>query len=165
MTALIHAAHEHHARILPGVAQILETAELVGSVPCEELQPRVLAARGFVTTVLMPHMEAAERALYPSLARILSDPQAMAPMEREHAEIRHLCAELGRICDRHASPDAPFTPGDGLALRRVLFRLHAILRVHLDEEEHYLNVLRGNLTEAETAELARDLQHATSVPL
>lgn len=165
MTTLLHVSHEHHERLLPGVAQILETAELVGSVPCEGLQPRVLAARDFVTGLLLPHMEAAERALYPSLASVLSDPQAMAPMAREHAQIRHLCTELGRICDRHATADTPFTPGDGLALRRVLFRLHAILRVHLDEEEHYLNVLRRNLTEAETAELARDLEHATSIPM
>ena len=165
MTTLLHASHEHHERLMPGVAQILETAELVGSVPCEDLRPRVLAARDFVTGLLLPHMEAAERALWPALASVLSDSQAMAPMAREHTEIRGLCADLGRICDRHASPEAPFTAGDGLALRRILFRLHAILRVHLDEEEHYLNVLRGNLSEEETAELARDLEHATSIPL
>jgi hypothetical protein len=165
MTTLLHASHEHHERLMPGVAQILETAEMVGSVPCEDLRPRVLASRDFVTGTLLPHMEAAERALYPSLQAILSDPQAMAPMEREHAEIRGLCADLGRICDRHADPSVPFTPGDAMAVRRILFRLHAILRVHLDEEEHYINVLRRNLSEEETAALAQDLEHATSVPM
>ncbi|MCU0484097.1 MAG: hemerythrin domain-containing protein [Chloroflexi bacterium] len=165
MTTLLHASHEHHERLQPGIAQILETAELVGSVPCEDLRPQVLAARAFVSGTLLPHMEAAERAIYPALEAVLSDPQAMAPMAREHAEIRSLCAELGRICDRHASPDVPFTPGDGMAVRRILFRLHAILRIHLDEEEHYLTVLRRNLSEEETAELARDLEHATSIPL
>lgn len=164
MSALNATAHEHHERLLPGVAAMLETAEMVGSVPCEELRPHVLANRDFLNGLLLPHMEAAEKALYPALAQVLADPRAMAPMSREHAEIRTLTADLDRLCGHHRE-GAPYTPGEAIELRRVLFRLYAIVKVHLVEEEHYLKVLSKNLTSEETAQLAGALEHAGRVAL
>jgi hypothetical protein len=51
---------------------------------------------------------------------------------------------------------------EGLSLRRALYRLHALLKVHLAEEEQYLAVLDRNLTAAEKDVLARRLEHATA---
>ena len=51
---------------------------------------------------------------------------------------------------------------EGLALRRALYRLHALLKVHLAEEEQYLAVLDRSLTDAEKDVLARHLEHATA---
>jgi hypothetical protein len=50
-------------------------------------------------------------------------------------------------------------------LRRALYRLHAILKVHLAEEELYLGVLERNLTDADKDVLARSLDHAGHEPL
>jgi hypothetical protein len=50
---------------------------------------------------------------------------------------------------------------EGLELRRALYRLHALLKVHLAEEEQYLAVLDRSLTPAEKDVLARRLDHPT----
>jgi hypothetical protein len=52
-----------------------------------------------------------------------------------------------------------------MALRRALYRLHSILKVHLAEEELYLGVLDQNLTDEEKDLLARGIDHAMTEPL
>ena len=52
-----------------------------------------------------------------------------------------------------------------MALRRALYRLHSILKVHLAEEELYLGVLDQNLDDAEKELLARGIDHAMTEPL
>jgi hypothetical protein len=52
-----------------------------------------------------------------------------------------------------------------LALRRVLLRLHALLKTHLSEEELYIPILEDRLTPAEEAALARALDHLAAEPL
>jgi hypothetical protein len=52
-----------------------------------------------------------------------------------------------------------------MALRRALYRLHALLKIHLAEEELYLGVLDRNLTPEEKDRLARGIDHAMAAPL
>lgn len=163
MATLADTVHEHHAHLIPGVDALLDTARMVGTVPCEELRPRVLDARGFLTGALLPHMEAAEQAVYPRLESALSDANALGPLRREHAEVRRLVAELGRLCDAHQ--DGPYRRGEALALRRALYRIHAIVRVHLDEEEMLTGLLAHSIDPDEAASVARDLAHAVAIPL
>ena len=54
---------------------------------------------------------------------------------------------------------------DEIGLRRVLYRLYAILKVHLAEEELYLGVLDGALGEPEKERLALAIEHAVAEPL
>jgi len=163
MTTLAETVHEHHSHLLPGVEALLETARMVGTLPCEELRPRVLEARGFLAGALLPHMEAAEQAVYPRLESALSDTNALAPLRREHEEVRRLVAELGRLCDAHR--EGPYRRGEALALRRALYRIHAIVRVHLDEEEMLTTLLARSIDPDEAAAVAHDLAHAVSIPL
>lgn len=163
MTTLTETVHEHHAHLLPGVDAILATAQMVGTVPCDELRPRVLETRGFLTGALLPHMDAAETAVYPRLESALSDANALAPLRREHEEVRRLVAELGRLCDAHK--DGRYHRGEALALRRALYRIHAIVRVHLDEEEMLTALLAHSIDPDEAASVARDLGHAVAIPL
>jgi hypothetical protein len=88
---------------------------------------------------------------------------SMTPMRQEHQAMRRLVEELGRY-RRHAE-GCRWTAVEGLALRRALYRLHAILRVHLAEEELYLGVLERNLSDADKEALARGIDHAISEPL
>ena len=162
MSTLIETVHEHHDVLVPQVEALLETARLVGTLPCEELGPRVQQARAFLSGTLLPHMEAAERAVYPRLEAILSDTGALAPLRREHGEVRRLVAELDRLCAAH---EGPYHRGEALALRRCLYRLHAIIRVHLDEEELMAGLLAHRLEADEAVAIARDLAHAGAVPL
>jgi hypothetical protein len=70
-------------------------------------------------------------------------------------------ADLGRMRERIGSQ--PVGPGDDLALRRILYRLYAILKVHLAEEELYLGVIEHDLSEAEKDALARGMEHAAAL--
>ena len=163
MTTLTDTVHEHHAILIPHVDALLETARMVGTVPCEELRPRVLDTRSFLSGTLLPHMEATERSIYPRLESALSDTGALAPLRREHEEVRRLTAELGRLCD--ANREGPYRRGAALALRRALYRIHAIVRVHLDEEEMLTALLAHSIDPDEVASVASDLAHAVAVPL
>lgn len=57
----------------------------------------------------------------------------MASMARAHVEIGHLTRVYRSLLD-DLPPDGP-GPDDVLDLRRVLYGLHAILRLHFAQEE------------------------------
>jgi hypothetical protein len=84
-------------------------------------------------------------------------------MRREHEELRRLIESLGRYRSRVAS--RTMTRAEEIGLRRVLYRLYSILRVHLAEEELYLGVLDHNLSAEEKDVLARGIDHAVAEPL
>jgi hemerythrin-like domain-containing protein len=163
MTTLTDTVHEHHATLIPQVDALLDTARMVGTVPCEELRPRVLETRLFLSGTLLPHMEAAERSIYPRLESALSDTGALAPLRREHEEVRRLAADLDRLCD--ANREGAYHRGAALALRRALYRIHAIVRVHLDEEEMLTALLAHSIDADEAASISNDLAHAVAIPL
>ena len=87
----------------------------------------------------------------------------MGPMREEHQAMNRLVDELGRY--RAHVDGCTWSTVEGMALRRALYRLHAILKVHLAEEDLYLGVLDQNLSEDEKAALARGIDHAMSEPL
>ena len=64
---------------------------------------------------------------------MMQNRHSMAPMRREHAEIRRLVADFTHL--EQAVGDKQPTLGRKVALRRVLFILYALLEVHLVEEE------------------------------
>jgi hypothetical protein len=163
MSTLTDTVHQHHAHMIPRVDALLDTARMVGSVPCEELRTHVLEARAFVVGTLLPHMEAAEAAVYPRLESALSDVNALAPLRREHREVRRLAAELDRLCATRT--EGSYRRGEALALRRALYRLHALLRVHLDEEEMLAGLLAHSIDDVEAQAVAADLAHAATIPL
>jgi len=98
MTAKLEAmAHEHSARLLHQIDRMPETGDMVGTASPAELRARLDETHAFLTETLIPHMEAAERALYPELERMFQNVHSMAPLRREHGVIRRSTAELARI--------------------------------------------------------------------
>lgn len=158
MQTLRATSEAHHAAILPHVEGLLTLADQVGRVPCATLHPRLEAEHDFVARQLVPHMDAVERTLYAPLEAVMGSHHSMAPMREEHRALHGLVAELGEHITH--GPDCGWSEVEGLALRRALYRLHAVLKVHLAEEETYLRVLEANLDEAEQARLAAGLEHA-----
>ena len=51
----------------------------------------------FLTGTLVPHVDAAEQTLYPELERMFQNRHSMAPMRREHEQVRRLVAELRQL--------------------------------------------------------------------
>ena len=102
-------------------------------------------------------MDTAEQTLYPELERLQQNAHSMTPMRREHAQIRHLVDDLAGL---RGTFDVG-TPGvrDVVALRRSVFGLYALLKVHLAEEELYMHIVeRGVSTDAANA-LAAAMDH------
>ena len=151
-------SEEHHARLVPHVDRLLALAEMVGHVECSALHELFAAEYSFTVNQLVPHMATIERALYGRIEAELAGHHSLAPMREEHRTIERLVEELGRY--RTHADDCTWSAVEGLALRRALYRLHALLKVHLAEEELYLEVLERRLTEAEKDVLARSLDHA-----
>jgi iron-sulfur cluster repair protein YtfE (RIC family) len=158
MTTLPKASLAHHERLMRQVDRMPATGNLVGEAPADDLKVKVDELAGFLTGLLLPHMDATEATLYPELERLFQNRHSMAPMRREHGEIRRLVNELTGL---RREVDAGRLPvGRMVILRRVIFRLYALLKVHLAEEQMYVGIIeRGAGPEAAEA-LAAAMEHA-----
>ncbi|MEO5963899.1 MAG: hemerythrin domain-containing protein [Candidatus Limnocylindrales bacterium] len=154
---------DHHARLLPHVDRLLVLADMVGTVDCDALHALFEQEHAFIVGQLVPHMEAIERTLYDRLEMLMGGRHSMAPMREEHRAVGRLIKELDQY--RVHVDGCSWSAVEGLALRRALYRLHALLKVHLAEEELYLGVLDRQLTDEEKAQLARGIDHAMAEPL
>jgi hypothetical protein len=163
MLSLRTTSADHHARLQPHVDRLLVLAEMVGSVDCAAIHAVFEEEYAFIVGQLVPHMKAIEGTLYEQLERLMDGRHSMAPMRQEHEAMAHLVEELGRY--RLHVDGCRWSAVEGMALRRALYRLHSILKVHLAEEELYLGVLDQNLDDAEKDLLARGIDHAMTEPL
>jgi hypothetical protein len=136
---LPQVAHEHHQRLLLQVDRMPGIADLFLTAKAEEVRRSAGELSAFLTGTLLPHMEAAERTLYPELERMFQNRHSMAPMRREHDEIRRLSNDFAGLAKQ--LDDNHITIGRTLAMRRVAFQLYALLKIHLAEEEAYLRIV------------------------
>ena len=153
---LPQAAHVHHERLLEGVDRIPSIADALLTIAPDEAQASIRDLREFLVGTLLSHMEAAERALYPELERMFQNRHSMAPMRREHARIRELVAEFGTLVDEG---EGHVTLARTLVLRRVVFQLYALLKVHVAEEEAYLRIIEHGVTDDVADAVKAALEH------
>jgi hemerythrin-like domain-containing protein len=151
-------AHAHHERLMRHVDRLPAMGDLIGSAPVAELRPHVDEAATFLAGLLIPHMEAAEATLYPELERMLQNRHSMTPMRREHGEVRQLVDGILRI--QKDLDQGHLSTGDAVTLRRIVFRLYALMKIHLAEEQLYVGIIDHGVS-AEAAEaLAGAMEHA-----
>ena len=150
-------AHEHHERLIAHVDQMPAIGDHIGTHPTAEARAEVRDLVAFLTGTLIPHMDAAEHTLYPELERILQNQHSMTPMRREHAQMRHLVDDLVQLRDHIG--ERPPTTREIVALRRSVFSLYALLKIHLTEEELYLRVVDHGVTEEVAGVLAAAMEH------
>ena len=155
---LPRVTHEHHERLMQHVEAMPAVGKMILAAPIEDLRPRLAEMDGWLTGLLIPHLEAAEKTLYPELERMLQNRHSMAPMRREHAEIRFLVAEYSRLLK--GLGDQRPRIGKTVALRRVLFRLYALLEVHLVEEELYIPIINHGVSDEAAEVMAAALKHS-----
>lgn len=163
-SSLPSVAHQHHDTIQAHVDRLPELAAMLGRAAPAEFAAAFERECHFVTGQLVPHMEAIETALYAELERVMGGRHSMAPMRDEHQLLRDLISSLCRYRAELLAGD-DLAEADEIGLRRVLYRLFSILKVHLAEEELYLGVLDGALGEPEKERLARAIEHAVAEPL
>lgn len=162
-SSLPSVAHLHHDIIQAHVDRLPELAAMLGRTDPAEFATAFERECRFVTGQLVPHMEAIETALYAELERVMDRRHSMTPMRDEHQLLRDLISSLCRYRAELLAGD--LAEGDEIGLRRVLYRLFTILKVHLAEEELYLGVLDGALDEPEKERLALAIEHAVAEPL
>jgi iron-sulfur cluster repair protein YtfE (RIC family) len=164
VTSVSAAGHEHHERISAVLDRLPQLADMLDERPRPEtFEAGFAELYAFVSETLQPHMDVVESTLYPELDRLMQSRHSMLQMRREHDDLKGLIARLGTFGDA-IEADA-LGPAGSIGLRRVLYRLYAVLKVHLAEEEEYLRVLDHNLSAAEQAELALGLEHAMAEPI
>lgn len=155
--SLPQVAHEHHERILAHVDRMPEVADGLLTTHADDARERIGALHHFLTGTLLPHIDAAERGLYPELERMLQNRHSMAPMRREHEEVRRLVGEFGKLSADVR--DGRMSLGRSLALRRTMFQLYALLKVHLAEEEAYLRIVDRGAGDEMGEAIAAALEH------
>lgn len=164
LTTVSHHHHHllwHYVDLLDSLAERL-AADCLDTVGLIEELPLLREAHAGLTGHLLPHMETVEAAVYPTLERLAATGDSTVPMATEHGEIRRLVARLGSFVENLPSG---IDRGSVLTLRRILLRLHVLLKAHLSEEELYIPILEDRLTPVEEAALARALDHQASLPL
>jgi heavy metal translocating P-type ATPase len=88
---------------------------------------------------VQPHEQAEQEVLYPALDRLLGGSDPTGPMSRAHVEITHQIRRLGQLLD-DIGPEGPDSE-DISELRRLLYGLYAVLRLHTtQEDESYLSL-------------------------
>lgn len=162
-SSLPATAHEHHDRIQPHVERLPQLAAMLGGDRTADFAAAFETECRFVTGQLVPHMDAIEQTLYGRLEDLMGGRHSMSPMREEHQLLRRLISTL--CVYRAQSLAGELGPSDEIGLRRVLYRLYSILKVHLAEEELYLKVLDHALSDDEKAQLALGIEHAVAEPL
>jgi heavy metal translocating P-type ATPase len=141
LSVRLRTEHDH---LMPALDQLEVVADRVDRISPEEAKSELDRMDRFLQDEILPHELGEEREVYPQLTALIGGDDPLAPLSRTHGEIFHLAGLYHRLVEGVAI-DGP----DTLELRdvrRVLHSLHAILRLHFDQEEElYLSLDDGYL--------------------
>lgn len=112
---------------------VRRVADSVGEVNHAALRSEVATVHNFLAHELLPHIAVEERVLYPAIVRLGGVGEATETMRRDHTEIAELEREVASLRDR--LDRATFGPRDPNELRRVLYGLYELLKIHMAKEE------------------------------
>ncbi len=159
MANLTQPLREEHKELLPHIEAIRQAADAIGETPLSELRPQIDNVYDFLAYHLLPHAQAEEAALYPVVAKVMGAPEATGTMSRDHVEVGRLIDELGLI--RSNMSGSMLTMAQVRDLRRVLYGLYTLVKVHFaKEEEVYLPILDARLTADGARRLFEDMEQA-----
>jgi Hemerythrin HHE cation binding domain len=122
-----------HRQLAPGIARLRTVADGLDVLSPGDARAELEGVRSFLVDTLMPHEEEEDRTVYPTLASALGSDDSTSALHRTHVEIFHLVRLFDRLV-LELSDDGP-TADDRTDLRRVLYGLDAILRLHMAQEE------------------------------
>lgn len=158
MSPLPQTGHEHHDRIREHVDRLPELADMLEQRPVpDEFAPRFAAECDFMTGTLLPHVQVVEANVYPELERLQQNRHSMAHLRREHEEMREIIEQMRGYKERIEA--GALKPTVAMDMRRLCIRFYALVKTHVGEEEEYLRVLQGNLSEDEQAVVEKGLEH------
>lgn len=124
---------DEHNRLRPIIDHVRWLADRAEVMPAGLLGQELAQLNAAVRNRLLPHESDDEASLYPQLAHLIGGEDPMAAMSSTHREI----LRLGRVVERFADPTAHEWENAAarLELRRTLYALDSILRLHFAQEE------------------------------
>jgi heavy metal translocating P-type ATPase len=122
-----------HREFAPELQRLRSTADRLGQLAPDEVRLELEAVRRFVAERLPQHEEEEEEAVYPVVARLMGGEDPMSSMARAHIEISHLARVYQQLL-QDLPAEGP-THDDLVDLRRILYGLHAVLRLHFAQED------------------------------
>ena len=129
--AVTDRLQDEHREIAELVEQVRVVADALDSGDVDLAPVRRLVDR--LESELVPHERREEELLLPVVARALGGPDPTGALSRTHAEIEHQVARLRRLVS--VPDDEAAAPDDVIELRRVLYGLYAVLRLHNAQED------------------------------
>jgi hypothetical protein len=125
-----HELRTQHQACLGLVEEIRSVADRLTTQRPDVASVRLLLHR--LRTDLLAHERADQEQLVPIVARALGA-TATYGLTRTHAEIEHQVARLARLVDD--LPDDQADPEDVVEMRRLLYGLYGVLRLHNAQED------------------------------
>ncbi len=126
--------HEQHREFVCDTEAIRQVADAVGEASLDELRERICEMYGCLVRRMIPHAMAEDQAPLAQVTGRIGHGNAVTdPITREHLEIAQLMDELDALRWELAYP--LITSHQERALRRVLYGLYALMRVHAVGEE------------------------------
>ena len=157
MATLPQRVRDEHRELIARIEVLRTVADSIGTVSTESIREGVGQAYTFLIHQLIPHAQAEEQVLYPTVGSLLRAVEATQTMSRDHLEIIRLTEELEAL--RLHLFYTPVSEADEQALRRVLYGLYAIIKLHLNkEEEIYLPILEARLPASEVDGLVEAME-------
>ncbi|MDN4471930.1 heavy metal translocating P-type ATPase [Demequina zhanjiangensis] len=124
------ALREEHDSVSPLVERVASVADALDAHDPDVSE--AIALVDALETDLLPHERADEERLVPLVARARGTDEAVMALSRTHAEIEHQVGRLRRLLD---SIDGDAEPDDIVELRRMLYALYGVLRLHNAQED------------------------------
>ncbi len=122
-----------HQELIPQLDSLRHVADTLDTQSAAEGMRSLEEVKRFLVDEILPHEANDETEVYPRMTEILPGEDPMAMMSRTHREIFHLIDLFKRQVD-DLGAGGPH-PADVRDLRRTLYGLHAILKLHFDQEE------------------------------
>jgi iron-sulfur cluster repair protein YtfE (RIC family) len=159
MASITQPLRDEHKELYPQVESLRLAGDAVYESLTSSAHAKIEDSYTFLTRQLLPHAQAEEKALYPMVQKAMGTAQATATMIRDHVEIDRLTQELRTL--RVHKTQLSITFDQARALRRVLYGLYALVKVHFaKEEEIYLPLLDSKLSAEEAHTMFENMEAA-----
>jgi heavy metal translocating P-type ATPase len=122
-----------HERLIPQLERLRQVADSLDSSARAQRLGSLQEVEQFLVSEILPHEANDETVIYPRMSEILPGDDPLATMSRTHREIFHLVESFQRQMSEMSANG--LEAADLIDLRRTLYGLHAILKLHFDQEE------------------------------
>jgi iron-sulfur cluster repair protein YtfE (RIC family) len=159
MTTLTQPLRDEHKELLPHIESLKLAGMAVHGTLSQASLDLIDEAYAFLATHLLPHAHAEEAALYPVVQKVMGSPLGTATMSRDHMEVEALTRELALLRSQVSATEIGVKQAN--ELKRVLYGLYTLVKVHFaKEEEVYLPLLDASLTPEGAREMFEAMEAA-----